>query len=67
MHEDGTAIAALIRCTTLVPVWHSSAALRIPVPLSSAARVAASFYRGNLGPTDRLATLGDDERRNNPG
>jgi hypothetical protein len=37
------AISALIRWTTLVPVLHSRAVLRIPLPLASAVRIAASF------------------------
>ena len=37
------AISALIRCTTLVPVRHSRAVLRMPLPLASAERIAASF------------------------
>ena len=36
-------ISALIRCTTLVPVLHSRAVLRMPLPLASAERIAASF------------------------
>ena len=36
-------ISAFIRCTTLVPVPHSRAVLRMPLPLPSAERIAASF------------------------
>src|SRR5262249_27846994 len=42
------AISALIRCTTLVPVLNSRAALRMPLPLASAARIAASFVASIL-------------------
>ena len=52
------AISALIRCTTLVPVRHSRAVLRIPLPLASAERIAASFVASIPRPPDRLAALG---------
>src|SRR6516162_3005136 len=42
------AISALIRCTTLVPVLHSRAVLRMPLPFASAARIAASFVTSIL-------------------
>src|SRR6516225_11100636 len=37
------AISDLIRCTALVPVPHSRAVVRMPLPLASAVRIAASF------------------------
>ena len=52
------AISALIRCTTLVPVPHSRAVLRTPLPLASAARMAAFFCRIDPRPADRPAALG---------
>ena len=42
------AISDLIRCTTLVPVLNSRAVLRMPLPLASAARIAASFVASIL-------------------
>ena len=42
------AISDLIRCTTLVPVLNSRAVLRTPLPLASAARIAASVVASIL-------------------
>jgi hypothetical protein len=41
------AISALIRWTPLLPVPHSRAVLRMPLPLASAERIAASL-RGSI-------------------
>src|ERR1700730_9001131 len=46
--EGSRAISALIRCTTLVPVLHSRAVLRMPFPLASAVRIAASLVASIL-------------------
>ena len=51
------AISDLIRCTTLVPVLNSWAVLRTPLPLASAARIAAAFVASS-SPTNRLPALG---------
>ena len=42
-HHDARVISRLIRCTVPVPTVHSRAVLRMPVPLASSARIAASF------------------------
>jgi hypothetical protein len=67
--ESSLAISVLIRCTTLLPVPHSRAVLRIPLPLASAVRIAASFlHRIDPRPTNRLAALrADNPRPGNPG
>src|SRR6266446_10580154 len=42
-HQPGAPTAsALIRCTTLLPVPNSRATFKMPLPLASAARMAAS-------------------------
>jgi hypothetical protein len=51
------AASALIRCTTLLPVPNSRATLKMPLPLASAARMAASLA-GSIRPAERLATPG---------
>jgi hypothetical protein len=58
-HQPGTlAASALIRCTTLLPAPNSRATFRIPLPLASAARMAASLAGAILALPIGVAALG---------
>src|SRR5215472_16023689 len=52
------AISPLIRCSTLVPAWHSRAVFRMPLPLANAFADRSLFQWVDLPPAYRLAAFG---------